>query len=117
MRTRPGRRRADDSEKPRAPGQRRRLGPARDPELAQQCGGQPFDRPLRHVQLKGDLRGGGAGPDEPQQVALGWLGGSASLYVNDDPFWDENIWYRIDPSWMVAYSTDPVGLLDQHPPV
>ncbi|TCP56889.1 pyridoxamine 5'-phosphate oxidase [Tamaricihabitans halophyticus] len=31
----------------------------------------------------------------------------------DDPFWDENVWYRIDPSWMVAYSADPVGLLDQ----
>lgn len=36
---------------------------------------------------------------------------------SDDPFWDENVWYRIDPSWMVAYSTDPVGLLDQQPPV
>lgn len=25
----------------------------------------------------------------PQQAALGWLGGSASLYIDDDPFWDE----------------------------
>ncbi|ANY06164.1 pyridoxamine 5'-phosphate oxidase family protein [Pseudonocardia sp. HH130630-07] len=25
----------------------------------------------------------------------------------DDPFWDESIWYRIDPTWMVAYSSDP----------
>jgi len=31
----------------------------------------------------------------------------------DDPFWDENVWYRIDPSWMVAYSPDPAGLLDE----
>lgn len=30
---------------------------------------------------------------------------------SDDPFWDENVWYRIDPSWMVAYSPDPAGLL------
>ena len=36
---------------------------------------------------------------------------------SDDPFWDENVWYRIDPSWMVAYSTDPVGLLDQQPSI
>ncbi|GAB2974742.1 hypothetical protein GCM10027184_25720 [Saccharothrix stipae] len=33
----------------------------------------------------------------------------------DDPFWGENVWYRIDPSWMVAYSTDPAGLLDNNP--
>lgn len=32
---------------------------------------------------------------------------------SDNPFWDENAWYRIDPHWMVAYSGDPVGLLDQ----
>lgn len=36
---------------------------------------------------------------------------------DDDPFWDESVWYRIDPSWMVAYSPDPVGLLDQQPAV
>ncbi|WP_243790312.1 pyridoxamine 5'-phosphate oxidase family protein [Saccharopolyspora gloriosae] len=34
----------------------------------------------------------------------------------DGPGWDECIWYRIDPSWMVAYSVDPVALLDQQPP-
>lgn len=35
----------------------------------------------------------------------------------DNPFWDENVWYRIDPNWMVAYSVDPVGLVDQRPSV
>jgi hypothetical protein len=35
----------------------------------------------------------------------------------DDPSWDESVWYRITPSWMVAYSSDPVGLLNQQPPV
>ncbi|WP_367127788.1 pyridoxamine 5'-phosphate oxidase family protein [Saccharothrix sp. HUAS TT1] len=35
---------------------------------------------------------------------------------SDDPFWEDNVWYRIDPSWMVAYSTDPAGLLGQQPP-
>ncbi|WP_433873159.1 pyridoxamine 5'-phosphate oxidase family protein [Saccharopolyspora sp. CA-218241] len=35
----------------------------------------------------------------------------------DDPFWDENVWYRIDPNWMVAYSADPAGLPDQQPSV
>ncbi len=25
----------------------------------------------------------------PQQVALGWIGGSAALYLDDDPFWKE----------------------------
>jgi Pyridoxamine 5'-phosphate oxidase len=35
----------------------------------------------------------------------------------EGPFWDESVWYRIDPSWMVAYSADPVGLLEQQPPV
>lgn len=34
----------------------------------------------------------------------------------DDPFWDENVWYRIDPTWMVAYSSDPAALLDHRPP-
>jgi hypothetical protein len=29
----------------------------------------------------------------------------------DNPFWDESVWYRIDPTWMVAYSADPLGLL------
>ncbi|MBP2371657.1 pyridoxamine 5'-phosphate oxidase family protein [Pseudonocardia parietis] len=28
---------------------------------------------------------------------------------DDGPGWDECIWYRIDPSWMVAYSVDPSG--------
>ncbi len=35
----------------------------------------------------------------------------------DNPFWDENVWYRIDPDWMVAYSADPAGLLGHHPSV
>ena len=34
---------------------------------------------------------------------------------SDNPFWDESVWYRIDPSWMVAHSSDPVGLLDASP--
>lgn len=41
-------------------------------------------------------------------------------HYDDDPanpFWDENVWFRIDPHWMVAYSGDPVGLLDRDPPV
>lgn len=31
----------------------------------------------------------------------------------DESFWEESVWYRIDPTWMVAYSADPAGLLDQ----
>lgn len=41
-------------------------------------------------------------------------------HYDDDPanpFWDENVWFRIEPHWKVAYSGDPVGLLDRDPPV
>ncbi|TDN74723.1 MULTISPECIES: pyridoxamine 5'-phosphate oxidase family protein [Pseudonocardia] len=35
----------------------------------------------------------------------------------DNLFWDESVWYRIEPSWMVAYSNDPAGLLARQPSV
>ncbi|GAA1395128.1 hypothetical protein GCM10009613_44360 [Pseudonocardia kongjuensis] len=31
----------------------------------------------------------------------------------EGPFWEESIWYRIEPSWMIAYSVDPAGLFDR----
>lgn len=36
-------------------------------------------------------------------------------HYGDGPGWEEGIWYRIDPSWMVAYCVDPVGVLNQQP--
>ncbi|WP_226365120.1 pyridoxamine 5'-phosphate oxidase family protein [Pseudonocardia sp. ICBG162] len=48
------------------------------------------------------------GPEHPRwPETLGYL---KDCYGPDGFVWDEVVFYRIEPTWMVAYSPDPAGL-------